>query len=185
MKYSLIAVLIVILAVAGLAGYSYMQSNKSDQMVKESMMSDDSKMNQTDKMVPEESMMKQDKMATDSDKMMADDKMMMSEKKYLPFSQSVFENAATGKRVLFFFANWCPTCKPADADFQTNMSKIPDGVTLIRVNYNDTETDQAEKDLAKKYTVTYQHTFVQIDANGKEITKWNGGQTEELLAKIK
>jgi thioredoxin-related protein len=47
------------------------------------------------------------------------------------------------------------------------------------------ETDQEEKDLAKKYGITYQHTFVQIDSKGNEITKWNGGKTDELLAKIK
>ena len=40
-------------------------------------------------------------------------------------------------------------------------------------------------DLAKKYGITYQHTFVQIDSQGKEVTKWNGGQTDELAANIK
>jgi thioredoxin-related protein len=53
------------------------------------------------------------------------------------------------------------------------------------VNYNDTATDQAEKELAKKYGVTYQHTFVQIDAEGNEVTKWNGGKIEELLHNIR
>lgn len=86
---------------------------------------------------------------------------------------------------LYFYANWCPICKPADADFKANSSKIPPDVTVIRVNYNDTDTGQEEKDLAKKYGITYQHTFVQIDAQGKEVTKWNGGQTDELLANIK
>ena len=42
-----------------------------------------------------------------------------------------------------------------------------------------------EKDLAKKYAITYQHTFVQIDGLGKEVTKWNGGKTDDLLTNIK
>ena len=66
-----------------------------------------------------------------------------------------------------------------------NPNKIPKDVIVIRTNYNDPNTDQEEKDLAKKYGITYQHTFVQIDSTGKEIAKWNGGQTDELTANIK
>ena len=58
-------------------------------------------------------------------------------------------------------------------------------MVVIRTNYNDPDTDQEEKDLAKKYGITYQHTFVQVDAQGKELTKWNGGQTDELVTNIK
>ncbi len=106
--------------------------------------------------------------------------------RYVEYSKAtILDQAATSRRVLFFYANWCPICKPADADFRANSSKIPADVTVIRVNYNDTDTDQEEKDLAKKYAVTYQHTFVQIDPQGKAVTKWNGGQINELLANIK
>ncbi len=110
---------------------------------------------------------------------------MMTNSRYVTNSQSALASTASGRRVLFFFASWCPTCKPADASFAKNESQIPDDVTIIRVNYNDPETDQEEKDLALKYGVTYQHTFVQIDSEGNEVTKWNGGQIKELLAKIK
>src|SRR3989338_11110936 len=105
--------------------------------------------------------------------------------RYVEYSKSALNNAANNRRVLFFYASWCPTCKPADANFTQNVSKIPDDVTLIRVNYNDSETDQEEKDLAKKYGIIYQHTFAQIEGTGKEVTKWNGGQIEELLSNIK
>lgn len=119
------------------------------------------------------------------DSMVATDTMMKAGSRYVPFSPTALSQAAGSRRVLFFYANWCPTCKPADADFTANAAQLPSDVTLIRVNYNDTETDQAEKDLAKKYGVTYQHTYVQIDAEGNEITKWNGGQMKELLERIK
>lgn len=105
--------------------------------------------------------------------------------RYVEYSKTALDQAAIGRRVLYFYANWCPICKPADADFKANSSKIPSDVTVIRVNYSDADTDQEEKNLAKEYAVTYQHTFVQIDGQGKEITKWNGGQTDDLLAKIK
>lgn len=105
--------------------------------------------------------------------------------KYVEYSKEALDRASTSRRVLFFYASWCPTCRPADADFRTNLNKFPEDLVLIRVNYNDPDTDREEKDLAKKYAVTYQHTFVQIDAAGAEVKKWNGGQTEELLRNIK
>lgn len=106
-------------------------------------------------------------------------------KGYVPFSPEVFNSSINTRRVLFFYANWCPICLPADTSFSENADKIPADVTLIQVNYNDSDTDQAEKDLAKQYEVAYQHTFVQIDENGQELARWNGGQIEELLANIK
>ena len=109
----------------------------------------------------------------------------MAGTRYVQYSKTALNSASSNRRVLFFYASWCPTCKLADASFTQNASKIPGDVTVIRVNYNDPETDQEEKDLAKKYGVTYQHTFVQIDSSGSEVTKWNGGQIDELLSNIK
>lgn len=105
--------------------------------------------------------------------------------RYVEYSPENFANSASNRRVLFFYADWCPICRPADADFQTNENQIPSDVTVIRVNYNDTKTDQDEKDLATEYGVTYQHTFVQIDSAGKAVTTWNGGQLDELVSNIK
>lgn len=104
---------------------------------------------------------------------------------YLPFTATVLSSTANTRRVLFFYANWCPTCRPADQSFSEKKAQLPVDVSVIRVNYNDTETDQTEKDLAAQYGVTYQHTFVQIDAAGNEVTKWNGGQIDELLTNLR
>ena len=87
--------------------------------------------------------------------------------------------------MLFFYASWCPTCRPADADFAKNESLLPEDVRLIRVNYNEGDTDDDEDTLADKYNVTYQHTFVQIDEEDNIVTKWNGGQTAQLLKNLK
>lgn len=105
--------------------------------------------------------------------------------RYLVYSKDVYDAASDKRRVLYFYATWCPSCKKANEDFTANPNKIPEDVVVIRTNYNDPDTDQEEKDLAKKYGITYQHTFVQVDLQGKEITKWNGGDTDELLANIK
>lgn len=129
----------------------------------------------------DEVMMKNDDSAMEKDDAM----MQKSDDQYVEYSKTVLDNASSNRRVLFFYASWCPTCKSADADLKANTSKIPTDVAVIRVNYSDSETDQEEKDLAKKYGITYQHTYVQIDGQGKEIMKWNGGKTDELLTKIK
>lgn len=109
----------------------------------------------------------------------------MNDSRYVEYTKVVLDNASSNRRVLFFYASWCPTCRPTDVNLRENTDKIPEDVTIVRVNYNDPETDQEEKDLTKKYGITYQHTFVQIDSTGKEITKWNGGQINELLSNIK
>lgn len=105
--------------------------------------------------------------------------------KYLEFSRQNMVQKSDVRRVLFFYANWCPTCKPADQDLRENVHKLPNDVVVIRVNYNDDQTDESEKELAKKYKVTYQHTFVQIDQNGDVVTKWNGEGVEKLLSNLK
>lgn len=108
-----------------------------------------------------------------------DGAMMKNESRYVVYSQTSFDAAKDKKRILFFHAPWCPTCRPADAAFQKDSALIPEGVVLFKTDY-DTSTD-----LKKKHNVTYQHTFVQVDASGNAVTKWNGGQITELIANIK
>lgn len=139
----------------------------------------------------EKTIMTQEKAAmaekeTMTEKDVGEDPMMKKEaSRYIEYSKAALDRAPIGRRVLYFYASWCPTCRPTDANFKENTSKIPEDVTVLRVNYSDPDTDQEEKDLARKYGITYQHTFVQIDAVGKEVSKWNGGQINELLENIK
>ncbi len=96
--------------------------------------------------------------------------------RYVVYSKSAFDAAKGKKRVYFFHAPWCPTCRPADAQFQANVDSIPEDVILFKTDY-DSSTD-----LKKQYNVTYQHTFVLVDDTGREVTKWNGGSINELVA---
>jgi len=98
---------------------------------------------------------------------------------YLVYTAANYAAAEGDKRVLFFHAAWCPFCQEADRDFNANLEKIPAGVTLLKTDYDNA------KDLKKKYGVTYQHTFVQVDASGNAVTKWNGGGINELIARLK
>jgi thiol-disulfide isomerase/thioredoxin len=99
---------------------------------------------------------------------------------YETYAPETLARAESGDVVLFFRASWCPTCKVLDSDIRANLKNIPSGVTILDVNY-DTETA-----LKQKYGVTYQHTLVQVDASGKLITKWSGGQTlASLLTNVR
>lgn len=107
-----------------------------------------------------------------------------SQSKYIEYSEDILGRTLDSNRVLFFYANWCPTCRPVDKEISENESRIPDGYVIIRVNYNDTDTDKEEEALANKYEITYQHTFIEIDKNGEVIQSWNGGDFDMLLGKI-
>ena len=99
-----------------------------------------------------------------------------STQKFTEYSNSVYEQYKDKKRVLFFHAAWCPTCKVANQELISNKDKIPADVIVLKVDY-DSQTD-----LKKKYAITYQHTFVLVDENGEEIKKWNGGGLQEIVS---
>ncbi len=103
-----------------------------------------------------------------------------SDKRYVDYSQSAFAEAANkNKKIIYYFhANWCPVCRPLDKEFSTNMDKIPAGFVVLKTDYDK------EVDLKKKYNVTYQHTFIQVDPLGREITRWSGGGITELTKNV-
>lgn len=95
---------------------------------------------------------------------------------YTAYSPTEVETAqkAGKKVVLFFHADWCPFCIEADKQFKAHLSELPPNTIVLKTNY-DTETA-----LKKKYAITYQHTFVQIDTSGNLVSKWNGGDVDNL-----
>ncbi len=95
--------------------------------------------------------------------------------RYVSYSKEVFDKLIDKKRVYFFHAKWCPTCKVADAELMDNLNRIPEDVVVFKTDYD------TEKALKTEYGITYQHTFVYIDSESREIKKWNGGGIEELI----
>ena len=79
-----------------------------------------------------------------------------------------------GDVVLFFNASWCPTCqatvKSLDAD------GAPAGLTVVSVDYDNSA------ELRKRYGVTVQHTFVQVDGAGNELVKFTGSASGAEIA---
>jgi thiol-disulfide isomerase/thioredoxin len=86
--------------------------------------------------------------------------------------------AAEAPTVLFFYASWCPSCRSAREEFNKRDSEFKN-INMILVDYDNST------DLKKKYGVTYQHTFVQIDENGEALIKWNGGDVDKLLSNVR
>lgn len=179
--YIVIGAIIIILVAAGI--YISSKQNGKQEVASETsmahdetMMKDDSKKSDEAIMQSEDHMMTDDKMSKDGE-----DKMMTKPGSYKTYSPETVKNeqAAGNKVVLFFYASWCPYCQAADKAFNENLEKIPAGVTLLKTDYD------SNKDLKTKYGVTYQHTFVQIDNNGNQITKWNGGDIDNLIKYLK
>ncbi len=117
------------------------------------------------------SMTEQAKMAeekTMEEKKIREENDTMMKGSYEAYSSEKLARAETGDVVLFFHASWCPSCRGLNSDIEANESSIPEGVSILKVDY-DKETE-----LKKKYGVTYQHTLVQVDKDGNLIKKWSG-----------
>lgn len=86
-------------------------------------------------------------------------------------------SSLSGDIVLFFHADWCPTCQQAEKNFLA--SGIPAGLTIVKVDYDQ------ETELKKKYTILTQTSFVYIKNDGTLIKRWVGWLTvDDILAKV-
>lgn len=85
---------------------------------------------------------------------------------YMPYTPEAYAQASNKKRVLFFHASWCPVCRALDKEFNDNITSIPEEIIIFKTDF-DKETA-----LKNKYGITYQYTFVQVDASGMQTAKW-------------
>ena len=82
---------------------------------------------------------------------------------YINYSQSAIADAS-GTKLLFFHAPWCPQCRALEADIKSK--GVPSGVTIIKVDYDTNQT------LRQKYGVTLQTTVVKVDDQGNLVSKF-------------
>lgn len=167
-------VVVIVLAILVISGI-YISNGSQENSV---MMEDNGIMGKEDNSMMEEenSMMKEDEGVM----MDKGDGAMILPGSYEAYSPEKLALADSGDVILFFRASWCPTCRALDADIKANMKNIPAGVAILDVNYDDSTV------LKQKYGVTYQHTLVQVDSSGNQITKWMGSPTlAALITNIK
>ncbi len=176
MKAGIIAVVLVIIAI-GLGAFFFLNQSPKPSTNTET----------PEEMQAENKMVIKDSKTIDSNLAIGADSANPSSEHglYGLYSKDGFIASKANKKVLYFFATWCPECKEAEKDFQANLGKLPANVAIFKIHYNDPETSSQDKELAKKYGIVYQHTFVQVDNQGNEITKWNGGGFNKLISSIK
>lgn len=159
----LVVAIVIVLAIGGVA-YGMYGSSDGDAMMKD-----------------EGAMMQKEEtgsmMEKDGDAMMEKDGDAMTPVKgsFVPYDSSLVAKASPdNKTVLFFNASWCPKCQAAAASLRD--AGVPEGVTVLSVDYDSNAA------LRQKHGVTYQHTFVQVDASGNQIAKWSGSSTGADIA---
>jgi len=136
------------------------------------MMSDDDAMMESDDAVmPDDAM---DGEMTQGDVSYAGTVIAGTSAPLVDFNHADYEKVIASDKlvVLYFYANWCPVCKQetSEALYPAFNELSSDGVVGFRVNYNDSETDGFEKDLAREFGVAYQHTKVFVK-NGARVLK--------------
>lgn len=98
---------------------------------------------------------------------------------FTDYSEAEFTSAVerNDRIVLSFSADWCSTCQALKRNL--NNGVIPDGLTILELDYD------TEDEMKQMYGVTFQHTLVEIDANGNSVKKWAGSpDIEAILAEL-
>lgn len=87
--------------------------------------------------------------------------------------------------VLYFYANWCPICREEVPELLAAFNELTtDRVIGFRVNYNDTDTDDAERALAREHGVGYQHTKVFVRQRQRVLKSPETWTKDRYLAEI-
>lgn len=96
---------------------------------------------------------------------------------YVPYESFVTsgDKYSDSKVVLFFNAVWCSTCQQARENIEASIGEIPEDLVIVVVDFD------SSIELRKKYGVTVQHTFIEIDSAGEPLGKWSGSVTVDQI----
>jgi thiol-disulfide isomerase/thioredoxin len=101
-------------------------------------------------------------------------------KTYREYSKEAVIASEAEFTLLYFHASWCPTCHFLEEDILNNLKKMPENLTIFKVDF-----DKAEE-LKISYDVTVQTSMVLLDKNGVLIKKWLGSRSmQDILEQVK
>ncbi len=102
---------------------------------------------------------------------------------YETFSKTKYQAALAAHEPIFlyFYANWCPTCREQEPRNEEVFKSFSSHVHGFRVHTLDNEVSSDDQALAKQFNIYVQHTAIFIDKNGKEIKRTIGTQSNEQL----
>ncbi len=106
---------------------------------------------------------------------------------YLVFTKAAYDQALADGKIVFldFYANWCPVCRAETPVLEQGFNGLTtDKIVGFRVNFNDTETDNDEKALAKQFNVPYQHYKVIIKNGNTVLTDADSWDAQTFTDKI-
>lgn len=86
------------------------------------------------------------------------------------YDQSIFDQYE--HNILFFTAQWCPSCQQLEEVVESKKSFIPPHVSIMKVDFED-------QNMKEKYEVVKQHTFILLDKEKNEIKRWTNSDTLE------
>lgn len=119
-----------------------------------------------------------------------EDKSLSEDSGFKYFSREEFESAKNTKTpiILYFYSNWCTICLsefPVVEEAANRLGK--DKFLGFRVNFNDDDTDEEEKNIARDMKVYYQYTKVFI-INGEVVLKdgdpWDKAYAEDKIVEF-
>ena len=191
----IIAIVAVVLVLGGVVYYANQSRTQEDKMTQEEAMMEQKAMEEKEAMEQKEEDVMMEKegetvMEKEEGAMMDNGETMMkysgavlagTSAPVLDFTKADYDAALNSDKlvVLYFYANWCPICKAEFPVMQKVFNELStDNVIGFRVNYNDDQTDNDEKNLAKQFGVAYQHTKVFVK-NGQRILKSPEGWDEQ------
>lgn len=180
----IIGIIIIAVALVGIIFYQ-ISIKESDSMDKEAMM-DKSEEAMERKELDEEADLQPTPTATQT--AIQANLLAGTTSPYYEFNPTAYSKALAENKVilLYFFADWCPICKREQADATLPAFNELQNSNLVgfRIHYNDNKVSAEERDLAKQYGITYQHTKI-ILKDGQQVLKdlssWN---KEKYLAEL-
>ena len=91
---------------------------------------------------------------------------------YVRYSEEFYNDARMENKViyLYFRANWCPVCNSERSNIiQAFNEMVISNAVGFEVHFNDDETTDQDREAARKFGISYQHTTIILNRPGEAV----------------